>query len=76
MDSQKTPKYCMQGIVLFSPLSPLLSVCEFKTWQIPLSQTIFPYYQLCMGEFKTGQNRSQVKRSENNPGRKNPVYSN
>lgn len=65
--------YCIQGNihpVLFSPLSPSLPASKFKTERIPMSQTIFPYSQLCMGEFKMGQNRSQVEKGENNTGQK------
>lgn len=32
-----------------------------------MSQTIFLYLQLCLGEIKTGRNCLQVEKSENNP---------
>lgn len=40
---------------------------EFKTEWFPMSQTIFLYWQLCLGEIKTGRNCLQVEKSENNP---------
>lgn len=45
-------RYCIQRH-FFSPLSPFLSVGEFKTTRIPMSQIIFYLPQLCLGEFKT-----------------------
>lgn len=57
-------------------LSPSLSAGELRTGRIPMSHIIsFFKTPPCLGEFKTGQNRSQVKKSENKTGENNPVYS-
>lgn len=40
---------------------------EFKTEWFPMSQTICLYWQLCLGEIKTGRNCLQVEKNENNP---------
>lgn len=49
-----------------SPLSPSSSAEKFNTGQILISQIIPLKTQLCLGKFKTGRNRSQVKKGENN----------
>lgn len=58
--------------VLFLPLTPSLSVDEFKTGRIPKSQINSLITQLCLGEFKTGQNHLQMQMGENNTGWKQP----
>lgn len=60
--------------VLFFTLSPELSSDKFKTGQIPIFPIISLQTQLCLGEFKTGQNCLQVLKGENNTGQNNPVY--
>lgn len=40
---------------------------EFKTEWFPMSQTIFLYWQLCLGEIKTGRNCLQVEKNEKQP---------
>lgn len=56
--------------VLFSPLLPSLSLGEFKTGRVTMFQIISLKIQLCSGEFKMGQNCSQVGKGENYTGQK------
>lgn len=56
------------GPCFFLLLFPSLSASEFKTWRIPMSQTISLYTQLRTGEIKTERNQLQVKNCKINRG--------
>lgn len=53
------------AIVLFSPLGPSISACEFRIGRIPISQiTSFRKTKLFLGEFETAQNCCKCKRAK------------
>lgn len=53
--------------VFFLPLSPSLSMCEFKTRRNALAQIISFYEKLCLCKFKMERKYLHMQRCKNNP---------
>lgn len=62
------------ALILFSPLSPSLSVGEFLTGQIPMAPIFSVLTQLYLDEFKMGQSVCKCGRGKISQSKNTPVY--
>lgn len=62
------------ALILFSPLSPSLSVGEFLTGQIPMAPIFSVVTQLYLDKFKMGQSVCKCGRAKISQSKNTPVY--